>query len=69
LTPEIIKNFSEQMIFNSCTQAGYLNTQTINPSEQIKELYEKIILEKDLIIQEHKVLLGIKSDLKKNTRK
>jgi hypothetical protein len=56
LTPEIIKNFSEQMIFNSCTQAGYLNTQTINPSEQIKELYEKIILEKDLIIQEHKVL-------------
>lgn len=47
VSPEVIKNFNEQFIFNSCVQSGYIQHQTINPIEKIHELYEKLIIEKD----------------------
>lgn len=43
--PEIIKSFSENVVFNSCTQSGYSNTYHINPIEKIDALYNEIIVE------------------------
>jgi transcriptional regulator with XRE-family HTH domain len=42
-----IKNFSESVIFNSCTQSGYINTNNINPLDKIQDLYERLLSEKD----------------------
>jgi transcriptional regulator with XRE-family HTH domain len=47
---EVIKNFSEQMIFNSCAQSGYIHNQNINPVDKIEELYEKLLAQKDIQI-------------------
>jgi transcriptional regulator with XRE-family HTH domain len=44
---DVIKNFSEQFIFHSCSQSGYIHTQNINPLEKIQELYGKLLAEKD----------------------
>lgn len=46
VSPEVIKGFSEQVIFNSCVQSGYINTNNIqNPLEKQEELYEEIIFQ------------------------
>jgi transcriptional regulator with XRE-family HTH domain len=52
--PNVIKNFNEAVVFNSCSQSGYINTQNINPIEKITELYEKLLLAKDEQIAELK---------------
>lgn len=44
---DIIKNFDDKVIFNSCVQSGYINTNHINPIEKIQELYDKLLKEKD----------------------
>ena len=48
---DVIKNFSEQVVFNSCTQSGYINTNHINPLEKIQEVYKKLLEEKDARIK------------------
>lgn len=40
---DIIKEYNDQVVFNSCTQSGYINTNNINPIDKIDELYKKII--------------------------
>jgi transcriptional regulator with XRE-family HTH domain len=45
--PDIIKHFNDQVIFNSCQQSGYFNTNNINPLDRIVELYTKLIQSKD----------------------
>lgn len=49
---DIIKNFTEQFVFNSCTQSGYIYNQYNNSVEEIKNLYERLLKEKDERIQE-----------------
>lgn len=44
---DIIKNFNEQVVFNSCSQSGFSNVYNIQSIEKIQELYEKLIIEKD----------------------
>jgi transcriptional regulator with XRE-family HTH domain len=58
VSEEIIRNFSEQVIFNSCSQSGYYNHVYINPIEEIKMLYERLLKEKDMRIQELHAQLG-----------
>jgi transcriptional regulator with XRE-family HTH domain len=67
---EIIRNFNDQVVFNSCQQSGYINTIN-NPLDKIDELYNKIIASKDeriadltKIIQEKDALLRKLDDLK-----
>jgi len=43
VTPEVIEGFSDTVVFNSCTQSGYINTNNINPLEKIDQLYNEII--------------------------
>ncbi|HNS41997.1 MAG TPA: helix-turn-helix transcriptional regulator [Taishania sp.] len=44
VTPEIIQGYNDQVIFNSCIQSGYVNTNNINnPIDKIESLYEEII--------------------------
>jgi transcriptional regulator with XRE-family HTH domain len=57
VTPEVIKYFNDAVAFNSCIQSGYSNTYHINPLDKITELYDKLLHEKDLRIQQlHKEL-------------
>lgn len=58
--PDVIKNFNEQMVFNSCTQSGYINIQNINPIEKIQDLYEKLLAQKELQIKDLKEQLKSK---------
>ncbi len=51
---QVIKNFSEAVVFNSCSQSGYINTNNINTAEKITELYEKLLLAKDAQIAQLK---------------
>ena len=46
-----IINFDKSVIFTSCTQSGYINTNHINPSDKIESLYEKLLQEKNERIQ------------------
>ena len=50
--PNVIKNFSEEIIFNSCIQSGVSNNYNINQIDKIQELYERIIAQKDDYIKE-----------------
>ena len=43
VTPEVIEGYSDSVIFNSCTQSGYINNNYINPIEKIDELYNEVI--------------------------
>lgn len=47
VSEETIKNFSESVIFNSCSKSGCYNTYNINPLDKIQELYERLLKEKD----------------------
>lgn len=40
---DIIKEYNDQVVFNSCTQSGYINTNNINPIDKIEEIYKQII--------------------------
>lgn len=44
VNPEVIKGFNDQVVFNSCVQSGYVNTNNItNPIEKL--LYEEVVLQ------------------------
>lgn len=43
VAPEVIEGFSDQVVFNSCVQSGYINTNYINPIEKIDDLYNEVI--------------------------
>ena len=44
---DAIKNFSESVVFNSCTKSGCYNTYNINPLDKIQDLYERLLNEKE----------------------
>lgn len=52
--PELIKQFNDHVIFNSCQQSGYINTNNINPLDRVIELYVKLIQSKDERIKDLK---------------
>ncbi len=47
VTPDTIKNFNDQVVFNACSQSGYYNVNNINQIEKIELLYKEIIKTKD----------------------
>jgi transcriptional regulator with XRE-family HTH domain len=50
--PDVIKNYSDQMVFNNCTNSGNYNRYTFNESvDKIFELFEKSDSEKDAKIK------------------
>ena len=49
--PDVIKNFNEQVVFNSCTQSSFSNTDYINSLEKIQKVYKKLLKEKDARIK------------------
>lgn len=42
-----IINYDKSVIFNTCTQSGYINTNYINSTEKMEALYDKLLSEKD----------------------
>jgi transcriptional regulator with XRE-family HTH domain len=58
VSPETIRNFNDTVVFNSCAQSGYINTNINNPIEKIHELYEALLKEKDSQILLLKSLLN-----------
>ncbi len=42
-----IINYDKSVTFNSCNQSGYYNTNNINPTDKIEELYKELLREKD----------------------
>lgn len=53
-----IINFDKSVVFNSCSQSGYINTNNITTSDVMESLYEKLIHEKDERIKFLESLLG-----------
>jgi transcriptional regulator with XRE-family HTH domain len=47
---ETILNFSDNYVFNNCSNSGNHNTYQINPIEIIQNLNEKLLFEKDKMI-------------------
>jgi transcriptional regulator with XRE-family HTH domain len=39
---EVIEWFNDQVIFNSCVQSGYVNTNHINPIEKFQQLHDEL---------------------------
>lgn len=52
IDPNTLFNFEPSMIFHNCTSSGQFNNSNINNSDLIKELYEKLLFEKDSKIKQ-----------------
>jgi len=46
VAPEVIRHFSDTVMFSNSPQSGYFNTNN-NNAEKIQELYERLLKEKD----------------------
>ena len=56
-----IRNFNDQVVFNSCVQSGQFNTYHIkNPTEKIDELYNSLLQSKDELISQLKQVIDEK---------
>jgi len=62
ISTDAIKNFNDSVVFNYSPQSGYINTNHINPLDQIQQLYERLLKDKDDQIL---ILKNVISDLKK----
>lgn len=62
ISADAIKNFNDSVVFNYSPQSGYINTNHINPTEQIQQLYERLLKEKD---EQISILKSTINDLKK----
>ncbi len=40
---DVIKEFNDQVVFNSCIQSGYINHNYIQPVEKIEQLYKDML--------------------------
>jgi transcriptional regulator with XRE-family HTH domain len=66
--PEIIKEFNDHVIFNSCAQSGYINTNNINPLDQVIELYTKLTHSKDERIKDLQNIIKEKNEIIENLK-
>ncbi len=62
---ELIENFSDNVFFDSCTSSGMYNhyTNNINPIDEIKVLYERLLEEKT------KTIKDLEAELKNKAKK
>lgn len=67
--PEVIRQFNDHVIFNSCQQSGYINTNNINPLDKISELYADIIKSKDDSIKDLQSIIAEKNEVIKTLKK
>lgn len=63
VSPEFIRNFNDQVVFNSCQQSGYINTNNINPIDKINELYQDLLRSKDGRIEDLKKMIEDKNKI------
>lgn len=64
VNPDTIKNFNDQVVFNACSQSGYYNTNNINSTEKIEDLYKEIIKAKDEhILQLQKEIQSLREEI------
>lgn len=70
VTPEVIEGFNDQVVFNSCSQSGYINTNNItNPVEKIENLYEEVISQLKERISNLEEIIALKDSLNSNKSK
>ncbi len=70
VTPEVIEGFNDQVVFNSCSQSGYINTNNItNPIEKIESLYEEVISQLKERIRNLEEIIALKDSLNLNSPK
>lgn len=61
---DTIKNFNDQVIFNTCSQSGYYNTNNIFSIEKIEALYKEISKVKDEhILQLQNIIQSLKEEI------
>lgn len=60
---EVIEWFNDQVIFNSCVQSGYVNTNHINPIEKIQQLHDELVVQFKSEIDILKDTIKAKDDL------
>jgi len=60
---EVIEWFNDQVIFNSCVQSGYVNTNHINPIEKIQQLHDELVVQFKSEIDILKETIKAKDDL------
>jgi transcriptional regulator with XRE-family HTH domain len=64
VSPEVIKGFSDAVVFNSCNQSGQYNTYKItNPIEKIEELYAQIFKQHEDQIKALETIIQSKDEL------
>ncbi|GAA0876479.1 hypothetical protein GCM10009118_28890 [Wandonia haliotis] len=62
VNPDAIKSFNDQVVFNSCSQSGYLNTYNI-PFDKIDKLYEEIIRSHEQRIEDLQKVIEAKNQI------
>ena len=61
--PDVIRQYSDQVIFQNCTQSGYYNTNNINPLESFDAMYQTLMKVQEARIEELKIALDAKDKL------
>jgi transcriptional regulator with XRE-family HTH domain len=62
VSKEVIENFNDMIVLNSCSRHEYGDTDKISEMGKIQELYNKLLLEKDEQIE---TLKGLINELKR----
>ena len=60
---DIIRNYSDHVIFNNCSQSGYYNVNNINDLSTVHELYKSMMEIQEARIVELKIALEAKDKL------
>ena len=61
--PDVIRNYSDQIVFQNCTQSGYYNTNNINPLEPFEAMYKTLKEVQESRIAELKIAIDAKDKL------
>jgi len=61
--PDVIRNYSDQIVFQNCTQSGYYNTNNINDLEPFDAMYKTLMQVQEARIAELKIALDAKDKL------
>jgi len=61
--PDVIRNYSDQIVFQNCTQSGLYNTNNINDLESFDAMYKKLMEVQESRIAELKIALDAKDKL------
>lgn len=60
---DVIRNYSDQVVFQNCPQSGYYNTNNINSLESFDAMYKTLMQIQEARIEELKIALDAKDKL------